>query len=123
MSQPSWRTAVRSALLTASALVLTVIFLDQHRAELGSFFATVPAFSALVNRYGILNIQSAVHSTAGVLSAMLVVGAWYGLGAALLGSVRSAVGAGSSACPRPRVRRPRCRAERSRRARLRWAAA
>ena len=34
MSQPSSRTAVCSALLTASALVLTAIFLDQHRAEL-----------------------------------------------------------------------------------------
>jgi hypothetical protein len=86
-------------LLTASALVLTAIFLDQHRAELGSFSASVPAFGALVHRYGILNFQSAAHSTAGVLAAMLVVVAWYGLGAALLGSVRSAVGAGSCACP------------------------
>ena len=92
MSRPSPRTAVGSTLLTASALVLTAIFLSQHRAELGSFFATVPAFSALVNRYGILNIQSAAHSTAGVLAAMLVAVAWYGLGTAVLGSVRSAVG-------------------------------
>ena len=101
MSQPSARTAVRSALLTASALVLTAIFLDHHRAELGSFSSTVPAFMAHVNRYGVLNIQSAAHSTVGVLAAVLVVVAWYGLGAALLGSVRSAVGAGSPASPRP----------------------
>ncbi len=101
MSQPSSRTALVSALLTASALVLTAIFLDQHRAELGSFSATVPAFSALVDRYGILDTRSAAHSTAGVLAAMLVVVAWYGLGATLLGWVRSAVGAEPGACPRP----------------------
>ena len=94
MSQPNARTAVRSALLTASALVLTAIFLDHHRAELGSFSSTVPAFIANMNRYGVLNIQSAAHSTVGVLAAVLVVVAWYGLGAVLLGSVRSAVGAG-----------------------------
>jgi hypothetical protein len=88
-------------LLTVSALVLTAIFLDQHRAELGSFSATVPAFVVIVTRYGILSIQGAAHSAAGVLTAMLVVAAWYGLGAALLGWVRSAVGAGSCACPRP----------------------
>ncbi len=100
MSRPSSRTAVGSALLAASVLALTAIFLDQHRAELGSFFTTIPAFGALVNRYGILNVQSAAHSAAGVLAAILVVVAWYGLGAALIGSVRSAVGAGSCACPR-----------------------
>ena len=101
MSQPSSRTTVCSALLIASALVLTAIFLDQHRAELGSFSASIPAFGALVSRYGVLNIQSAAHTTVGVLAAVLVVVAWYGLGATLLGSVRSAVDAGSCAGPRP----------------------
>src|SRR6266508_1146355 len=95
------RSVAGSVLLTASALALTGVFLDRHGQELASLGASARSFGAALGGYGILSLSGAGQSAAGAVAAMLVVLAWYGLGAVLLGSIRSAGGRGSSARPRP----------------------
>ncbi len=95
------RSVAGSVLLTASALALTGVFLDRHGQELASLGASARAFATALGGYGLLSVSGAGQSAAGAVAAMLVVLAWYGLGAVLLGSIRSAGGRGSSARPRP----------------------
>jgi hypothetical protein len=93
MSLPGLRSA-GAALVLAGALVLTAIFLAQHRAEIASLGAASGAFAAVVRRYGVVGAAGA-HTVAGVIAAALVVAAWYGLGQVLLRGLASLRHAGA----------------------------
>ena len=95
------RASVRSAVLAAGTFALIAVFLGQHRAEIGAFPTAAHTVLAALGRYGILSRQGAGQSAVGIVLAMLVVVAWYGLGDLLLGSLRSALGA-------PATTRSRC---------------
>ncbi len=83
------------------ALALAAAFVDQHRGELASLSASTRAFTATLRGYGLLSLSGVWQSAAGAAAAMLVVLSWYGVGAALLGSLRSAGGSASASGPRP----------------------
>ena len=101
LSAPSSRSAVGTVLLTAGALALAALFLDQHRQELGSFAASARAFAAILSGYGVVSFSGVGQSGAGAVAAALVVLSWYGLGAVLLRAIRSASAKAPPPHPRP----------------------
>src|SRR5215468_3963131 len=101
LGNPRRASTLGALVLAASSVALTVMFLDRHRPELASLSRSGRDFAAALRSYGMLGLPGAWHSAAGATIAVLIVLAWYGMGALLRSFIGSVVD-GPRTPPRPR---------------------